>query len=194
VSASTIEIRPIGPDDKHALLDGFERLSDRSRYRRFLAPQGRLSEAELRYFTEVDHHDHEALVAIEPDSGAGIGVARFVRSQADPAAAELAVAVVDDWQRCGVGSRLTGALAERARAEGITTFTAVLLAENEQMLGLLDDLGRARVTSRERGTVEVEVDLQTGALERLKRMFRGVAREELRALAPWHRRGPAGRA
>jgi GNAT superfamily N-acetyltransferase len=194
VSTSAIEIRPIAPGDKQALLAGFDRLSERSRYRRFLAPQGGLSQTELRYFTEVDHYDHEALVAIEPHTGAGIGVARFVRSRADPASAELAVAVVDDWQRRGVGSRLTSALAERARAEGITTFTAVLLAENEQMLGLLDDLGRTRVTSRERGTVEVEVDLQTGALERLKRMFRGVAREELRALAPWHRRAPAGRA
>jgi GNAT superfamily N-acetyltransferase len=185
--SATLEIRPIEPTDKQALLGAFDRLSERSRYRRFLAPQGRLSKAELRYFTEVDHHDHEALVAIEPQTGDGIGVARYVRRDDDPSAAEVAVAVIDDWQQHGVGSRLTSALAERARAEGIDAFTALLLAENEQMLGLLGDLGRTRVTNRQRGTVEVRVDLTSGALERLKRMFRGVARGELTALAPWHR-------
>jgi GNAT superfamily N-acetyltransferase len=187
VSAARIEIRPIEPTDKQALLAAFERLSERSRYRRFLAPQGRLSEAELRYFTEVDHHDHEALVAIEPETGEGVGVARYVRSPEDPSSAEFAVAVIDDWQQRGVGSHLTGALAERARTEGITMFTAVLLAENEQMLGLLDELGRSRVTNRERGTVEVTVKLPTSAIDRLKRMFRQVARGEMTALAPWHR-------
>jgi GNAT superfamily N-acetyltransferase len=123
VSVSAIEIRPIEATDKQALLGAFERLSERSRYRRFLAPQARLSEAELRHFTEVDHHDHEALVAIDPDRGDGVGVARYVRRAEDPSSAELAVAVIDDWQQRGVGSRLTGALAERARAEGIIAFT-----------------------------------------------------------------------
>jgi GNAT superfamily N-acetyltransferase len=186
VSAS-VEIRPIEPTDKQALLGAFERLSERSRYRRFLAPLGRLSEAQLRYFTEVDHHDHEALVAVEPETGEGVGVARYVRRGDDPNAAELAVAVIDDWQQRGVGSRLTSALAERARAEGITTFTALMLAENEQMISLLDELGRARVTNRERGTVELSVDLTSGALERLKRMLRRVACGELTPVPPWHR-------
>jgi GNAT superfamily N-acetyltransferase len=187
VSAARIEIRPIEPTDKQALLAAFERLSERSRYRRFLAPQGRLSEAELRYFTEVDHHDHEALVAMEPDTGEGVGVARYVRSPEDPSSAEFAVAVIDDWHQRGVGGRLTAALADRARTEGITTFTAILLAENEGMLSLLDELGRTRVTKRERGTVELSVELPTKAVDRLKRLFRQVARGEVTALAPWHR-------
>jgi RimJ/RimL family protein N-acetyltransferase len=192
--ASTLEIRPISPDDKEALLDAFERLSERSRYRRFLAPQGQLSERELRYFTEVDHHDHEALVALDPATGGGVGVARFVRSPEEPTSAELAVAVVDDWQHRGVGTRLTDALAERARAEGVRTFTATLLAENEQMLGMLEDLGRVRVTRRRRGVIELRVELPVSALERLKRMLRRVGRGDIGARAPWHLRGLRRRA
>jgi GNAT superfamily N-acetyltransferase len=178
-------IRPISPEDRHELLEGFERLSERSRYRRFLAPRGELTEAELRYFTEVDHHDHEALVALDPATGEGVGVARYVRHHGDPVLAELAVAVADDWQRRGVGGRLVTALAGRAREEGITTFSALLLADNELMLGLLEDLGRPRVVRRERGTLEVTVDLPVTGIARLKRMLRAVARGELRALAPW---------
>jgi hypothetical protein len=60
---SQIEVRPITPDDKQALVDGFEKLSPESRYRRFLTPVRRLRPGLLAYFTEVDHHNHEAIVA-----------------------------------------------------------------------------------------------------------------------------------
>ena len=74
-------------------------------------------QAELSYLTEVDHHDHEALVAVDPETNEGVGVARFVRSAEDPAVAELAVAVADDWQGQGVGSLLAGR-AGQASARG----------------------------------------------------------------------------
>jgi GNAT superfamily N-acetyltransferase len=115
--SAELVIRPITPHDKQALIDGFERLSETSRYRRFLSPHGRLSDAELRYFTEVDHHHHEALVAIDPRTQQGVGIGRYIRSKQDPTAAELAIAVVDEWQRMGVGTRLATALADRARQE-----------------------------------------------------------------------------
>lgn len=140
-AAGELVIRPISPEDGPALVDGFERLSDASRYRRFLSPHDHLSAAEVRYFTEVDHHDHEALVAVDPQTGAGVGVARYVRSKEDPQEAEIAIAVVDDWQRQGVGTRLASALADRAREEGISVFTGLVLAENELMLSLAGELG-----------------------------------------------------
>jgi RimJ/RimL family protein N-acetyltransferase len=175
-------IRPISPDDKRALADGFERLSERSRYRRFLSPHPRLSEEELRYFTEIDHHDHEALIALDPATDEGVGVARYVRSEEDPSAADLAVTVADDWQGRGVGGRLAAALAQRAREEGISRFTALLLAENEQMLGLLRDLGSVSELQLEQGTVQLTVDLGESGLGRLVRLLRGVATGELTPL------------
>lgn len=182
-TADALEVRPIAPDDKQALLEGFERLGEQSRYRRFLTPHGTLTPAELTYLTEVDHHDHEALVATDPVTGEGVGVARYVRSSEDPAVAELAVAVVDDWQGRGVGTRLVSALAERARQEGITSFTALVLAENEPMLSLLEELGRVRVLRSEAGAVELTVELPESGLGTLRRLLRAVARGDLRALA-----------
>lgn len=170
-----VEIRPIEPDDKEALARGFDRLSERSRYRRFLSPRGRLTDAELRYFTELDHHNHEALVAIDPDTGEGVGVARFVRSSEDRGVAELAVAVVDDWQGRGVGSLLAAELSKRARDEGITRFTALALAENDAMLGILQDLGEVRTGPTRLGTVELAVDLPDDGFSRLRRLLRAVA-------------------
>jgi hypothetical protein len=68
-------------------VEAFERLSDRSRYRRFLSARRRLSTVEVRYLTEVDHRDHEALVAIDAESGSGVG-SRYVRSKTDRRVAE----------------------------------------------------------------------------------------------------------
>jgi GNAT superfamily N-acetyltransferase len=178
-NADAIQIRPIAPEDKAALADAFEHLGSESRYRRFLAPHGRLTAAELRYFTEVDHHDHEALVAVDPTTGAGVGVARYIRTADDPAVAEIAVAVVDDWQCHGVGGRLVSALAERARAEGITSFSAVMLADNALMRSLLEEIGNVRVVHTELGRVEVIVELPERGLERLRRLLGAVARGEL---------------
>jgi RimJ/RimL family protein N-acetyltransferase len=182
VNTWQVEIRPIEPDDKDALARGFDRLSERSRYRRFLSPRGPLTDAELRYLTEVDHHDHEALVAVEPETGQGVGVARFVRSPEDPKLAELAVAVADDWQGRGVGSLLAAELAKRAREEGITCFTALVLAENDVMLGLLQELGHVRTGRTELGTVELAVDLPDDGISRLRRLLRAVARGDITVL------------
>jgi GNAT superfamily N-acetyltransferase len=182
VSTWQVEIRPIEPDDKDALARGFDRLSELSRYRRFLSPRGPLTQAELRYFTEVDHHDHEALVAVDPDTGEGVGVARFVRSTEDPNVAELAVAVVDDWQGHGIGSLLAGKLAKRARQEGITCFTALALAENDAMLGLLQELGQVRTGPTQLGTVELAVDLPDEGISRVRRLLRAVARGDITVL------------
>lgn len=87
-------------------------MSPESRYRRFLAARDRLSEAELDYLTRVDHHDHEALVALVLETQEGVGLARFVRLPEDPEDAEVAIAVADAWQRRGVGTARAAARGE----------------------------------------------------------------------------------
>jgi hypothetical protein len=91
------------PADAPLLADAFTRLSEESRRLRFLGPQPDLSPSELRYLTQVDGHQHEAPCAIDPATGRGVGVGRFVRDPADPTRAEVAITVTDDWQRRGVG-------------------------------------------------------------------------------------------
>jgi RimJ/RimL family protein N-acetyltransferase len=154
-----ILVRPIRPDDKPALRRGFELLSLDSVYQRFLSPIEELRPMDLVYLTEVDHHDHEALIAFDDQSGETVGVARYVRSPTDPDAAEFAITVVDDWQRRGVGTELVKRLSERAREEGVHRFTAVLLAENHEMRSLLEKLGGFRLRGGVSSVIEVEGDL-----------------------------------
>ena len=192
-------IRPIAPADKTLLVEGLHRLSPESRYRRFLSPVAELGARQLRYLTEVDHHVHEALVALDPKTGAIVGVARFVRLPADPAVAELAIAVVDDWQGRGLGTKLLNELAARAREEGVKRFSASVLQGNKPILNLLRDLGDVHVVDRDRGIVELLMDLPVeGSGEAVRHTVRAAARGQL-TVEPRHpeaegrparRRGP----
>jgi RimJ/RimL family protein N-acetyltransferase len=155
---SEVLIRPVETADAPLLADGFARLSARSRQMRFLRTKNELSPAELRYFTEIDHHDHEALGAVDRVNGRGVGVARYVRSAEDAQSAEVAVTVVDEWQGRGLGIELVAQLAERARAEGIRRFTALVAADNVAVAGVARSVG-AELVCRESATVVYEVPL-----------------------------------
>lgn len=93
---SRVAIRPVEPDDREMLAEGFGRLSTESRYRRFFTPLPELSERQLNYLTHLDRHDHEALVTLDPATGECVGVARFVRIA--PGVAEPAIVLADAWQ------------------------------------------------------------------------------------------------
>jgi RimJ/RimL family protein N-acetyltransferase len=155
---SAVLIRPVRRTDAPLLADGFARLSERSRWTRFLGRKNTLTEADLRYFTDVDHHDHEALGALDHVRGGGVGIARYVRDREDRHAAEIAVTIADGWQGRGLGTELLARLSDRACQEGIRRFTAVVAADNAAANGLLRNSG-ASLIHRGSGIVEYELEL-----------------------------------
>lgn len=158
---SEIEVRQVRPSDKDAIAAGFDRLSPESRYRRFFSPMRRLSASDLRYLTEVDHRDHEAIVGIGPE-GEPVGVARYVRTE-EPTEAEVAVAIVDDWHGRGAATALLERLIERARENRIERFVAVVLQENAEALELFRNITPDQPTPRRTaaGQLELVIDLPT---------------------------------
>jgi len=130
-SGGEVLIRPIGPDDKSLLAAGMEHLSERSAYQRFLAPKRALTEAELRYLTDVDFRDHVAFVAVRPEEpDVLLGVGRWIRLADDSEVAEIAFVVADDLQHRGLGTALAEALADAARERGVKRFVATMLPDN----------------------------------------------------------------
>jgi GNAT superfamily N-acetyltransferase len=184
---ATILIRPIEPDDKAAIVSGFEKLSPESRYRRFFTPLDRLANRDLAYLTEVDHHDHEALIA-EGQHGEPLGVARYIRG-ADPEKAEVAVVVIDEWHGRGVATALLGRLADRAREEGVRVFTATILTENQSALGLMRQLGDPHRVGTPSTTIDLEMELpRRGMGTRLREALRHAAAGMVTGRDPAHPR------
>jgi RimJ/RimL family protein N-acetyltransferase len=153
-------IRPIRPEDRERLKEGFESASEESRFLRFLAPLPRLSSSQLDYLTSVDHVRHEALIAVDPETGQSFGTARYVRSDDSPETAEFAVGVGDQWMRIGLGTALLSALALRAREAGITRVTGVVHEENKAIRRLVASvLGPYETRTTEWGAKEIVAEL-----------------------------------
>lgn len=155
-----VEVRRIRPEDRERLAEGWDELSKESRYMRFQQVVKHLSDEQLRYFTEVDHQDHIAWVAIDEDQPdvPGAGVARFIRIADEPTIAEAAITVADEYQGRGLGTVLLGQLVADARSKGVETFRNYVLAENEAMLGVFRDLG-ADFATEPHGVVRVDLAL-----------------------------------
>lgn len=139
-------LRPIRPEDRDRLAEGFRRLSPASRYLRFHTTMTAFTPEQLDYLTRVDHHEHEALVALDLDRPEvpGVGVARYIRDPDERRVAEAAVTVADEYHGQGAGTLLLGALSARARSNGIEVFRNYVLADNTAMLEVFDQLGAER--------------------------------------------------
>ena len=137
----SVEIRPIRATDAACLSDAWARSSPESRHRRMNGTLASLHPAELRYLTKIDHHHHEAMVAIDTDTGRLIGVMRYIRSPDDPEEAELAALVVDDWQRRGVARSLLAKLSTHAAAHGVERYRAIVSPENTPVIAALRRMG-----------------------------------------------------
>ena len=112
--------------------DMFERLSAQSIYWRFFSPISRPDLLE-RLVQQLDHRDREAVGAVA--GGRLVGIAQYVRRPGDTQA-QLAIVVVDDWQRQGLGTRMVAALAQRAIEKGIDSFAVDIQGDNYGALKL----------------------------------------------------------
>lgn len=154
-------IRPIGPWDRERLNEGFLSASEESIFLRFLSPMPRLSNSQLEYLTAVDHVRHEALIAVDPETGRSFGTARYIRSEEDPGVAEFAIGVGDRWMRIGLGTALLEALVARAREAGVVRFTGTIHSENLAIRRLVKRvLGSYETGLAGGGALELTVDLR----------------------------------
>jgi RimJ/RimL family protein N-acetyltransferase len=157
-----LRLRFIAPSDKPLLAAGLAALSPQSRAQRFLTPKSRLTDEELRRFTELDGHDHVAIVAVlasDPERLAG--VARFVRNPQRPDEAELAVTICDELQGMGLGRALGSALADVAKSLGVRRFTASLLGTNLAAHRLFAAITRRVQTVHSAGIADLVAELET---------------------------------
>ena len=156
-----VHIRPIESSDEPLLHEAVASMSERSVYFRFFTPLKRMPDAMAHRLAVVDYKDRFAVVATShrPTGKERIlGVARYDRA-AGTDVAETAVAVVDEFQRRGLGTALLTILAKVARDHGIKTFSLIVLPENQQMLALLRKMGWIHQARLNGGVYEITFDL-----------------------------------
>jgi GNAT superfamily N-acetyltransferase/acyl carrier protein len=142
INGTRVRIRPMRADDRDLEAEFVRHLSGDARYKRFMATMRELSDAKLKYLTDVDQDRHVALVATVDIDGrqVEVGVARYV---VDPVGTgcEFAIAVDDAWQGSGLAGILMHALMGVARSRGIASMEGTVLAANSRMLHFTRLLG-----------------------------------------------------
>jgi RimJ/RimL family protein N-acetyltransferase len=143
-----VNVRPLDRRDREGLADAISRLSPQSRYLRFANAKPHMSSRELDFLVDVGRPEHRALLAIDPATGQGVGVVRYVRLEGEPSVAEIAATVSDDWQGHGLGSAMVEQLIEQARDDGFAALRASVLAVNNRSIAMLLRTGFAPLPSR----------------------------------------------
>lgn len=155
-------IWPLLPTDAGMLREGFRRLSEDSRQHRFLMALTELDDRMIELLVDsVDGVQHIALllIVLPPEGEEGpVGVAHLFGDPADPASADIAVTVIDDWQGRGAGAALVSALMQRRPAE-VTRLRTLVAAGNRASLALLAGAGRVSTGLPSQGVLDVTVDL-----------------------------------
>lgn len=141
-NGSNVVIRPIKPEDAVMEKDFVHRLSERTKYFRFMQSLQELTPEMIVRFTQIDYDREMAFVAVTNDSRlpSELGVGRYVMNP-DGKSVEFALVVADDCQRLGIGTRLMKILMQTAKAQGVAFFEGEVLAINQPMLSLMEKLG-----------------------------------------------------
>lgn len=163
-SGARLLLRPLQAADEDMQRRFVCGLSRTTGYQRLLSPR-RLGDEEIRRLVDIDHEQAMAIAAIVArpgDAPAIVGVARYVRTDADTA--ELAIVVTDLWQGCGLGTALLASLLQLARTAGLVRLTGITLADNARMQRLARRLGATvRADPEDAGLREVRFELAAGA-------------------------------
>lgn len=145
-----VTIRPMRPEDAAIEQEFVRRLSEETKYFRFMHAVQELSEDMLVRFTQLDYDRELALIAVTEEKGreVEIGVCRYAINP-DGESCEFALVVSDQWQHKAVGHRLMGSLIDAARSKGLKTMEGEVLVSNHNMLKLVETLGFTIAPSRE---------------------------------------------
>jgi acetyltransferase len=146
-----VAIRPMRPEDVELETRFFDRLSEQSRYQRFMQHLPHLPPKMLARFTQLDYDRELALVGLLNQEFIAVG--RYAPN-ADGDTAEFALVVADAWQGKGLGRILLEKLREEARKAGYRALYGNILEANHDMLNLALRLG-FELQSREGADVTV---------------------------------------
>ncbi|MDZ4153073.1 GNAT family N-acetyltransferase, partial [Methylicorpusculum sp.] len=141
-TGANICIRPVRPEDADMEKDFVHRLSERTKYFRFMQALQELTPEMVVRFTQIDYDREIAFIAVTEEKGKPkeLGVGRYMTNP-DGHSVEFALVVSDDCHGMGIGTRLMKTLMQTAKYKGLSFFEGEVLAINKPMLSLVKKLG-----------------------------------------------------
>jgi len=163
-----VEIRALRHEDRNGLEEAVSRASAESLRRRFFSARRHFSEREMEFFSDIDFVSHVALVVVAEEGGAPhiVGGGRYI--VVEPGRAEIAFALIDEYQGQGIGAALMRHLAAIARKAGLKELIAEVLPENAAMLKVFEKSGFNPTTRRESGVIHVTLPLFSRRAQHLR--------------------------
>jgi len=156
---ATVRIRPMTVADEPALQALLEGLSLESRTFRFFSAGADVRRV-AAYMATIEPEHGRGLVAVAGQPERIVAHAAYIREE--PGRAEVAFEVADDWQGRGIATVLLAHLSELATADGIETFTAVVMPDNHRMIRVFRDSGFAVEVRSQPGELSVELPAELG--------------------------------
>lgn len=153
-----LRVRALQPEDRDKLRALYDRCTLQTLRFRFLYSIKSLSEDLLDRLIDIDGTQNLALVMTlgERDDERIVAVGRYQRLEGRPEVAEVSFLVEDAWQRRGIGTKLLDALADLARENGISRFSADVLTDNRNMLSVFRKAGYGLSGSTSYGVTHLE--------------------------------------
>jgi acetyltransferase len=154
-----VHVRPVRPQDEGLYEEFFRHVSAEDMRLRFFGLVKDIGPAFIARLTQIDYGRSIALLALDDDSGALLGVVRL-HCDPDHRTGEYAILVRSDCKGIGLGWALMELIIEYARREGLGLIYGQVLRENTTMLSMCRQLGFAVADDPDDpGLVAVSLDL-----------------------------------
>jgi acetyltransferase len=160
LDGSKIIARPVRPEDEMLYQEFFDHVTPDDARLRFFSPKPELSHKLIARFTQIDYNRAMAFVALDPETGALLGVVRL-HADANGEIAEYAILVRSTIKGKGLGWALMTMIIDYARKTGLKKVYGDVLRANTVMLRMCGDLGFAQsFDTDDPAIVHVELDLR----------------------------------
>lgn len=154
-----VNFRSILPTDEPLMRDLVYTLSQETVYYRFMSRQSHFTHRQIQDFVYINHRKDVAIVGVVPEAHGEdiVAVGRYYLDT-ETNRAEVGFVVRDDWQSNGLGSFVYKFLADIAKRNGITGFSAEVLRENQRMQTIFNHSGHKVTTRLEEGVYSFVID------------------------------------
>lgn len=165
-----LRVGSVLPHNKTQIKEGLRDMSPESIRYRFLGSKKEFSEKELQYLTELDGWNHYAIGIEEMRTNPhrGVAIIRLVRSGDNPVEAEIAITIIDEYQKKGLGTLLMDLIYLAALERNIHRLSFTFLPQNEGIVHLINKSGAKYTREHTHYYVQLYLDLKSVDPEKIK--------------------------